>query len=241
MRYPLKVEKKKAREELDVVCVIEWRPSRSSLSHTDNDSSDGRWFLLSRRPETGLLAGLHDFPSRAGLSTESGPKDPKALKEVAFEVLQEVLVTPPSRPTTTTKAQRNNLAMEGDVKRVRVKKIQLAGDVLHIFSHIRKTYRVQWVVLEGGGVGGDEGYRPPEVVKVQRERIEVDLDETEAEDDDDDGDKPKKKTKVVKGKAKGKGKGKAGKEGTVNKAKRVEDSKEPSLRWVKYEDVEKAK
>lgn len=25
-----------------------------------------------------------------------------------------------------------------------------AGDVLHIFSHIRKTYRVQWVVLEGG-------------------------------------------------------------------------------------------
>lgn len=23
------------------------------------------------------------------------------------------------------------------------------GDVVHIFSHIRKTYRVQWVVLEG--------------------------------------------------------------------------------------------
>lgn len=29
-------------------------------------------------------------------------------------------------------------------------KIVPAGDVLHIFSHIRKTYRVQWVVLEGG-------------------------------------------------------------------------------------------
>jgi A/G-specific adenine glycosylase len=26
-----------------------------------------------------------------------------------------------------------------------------AGDVVHVFSHIKKTYRVQWVVLEGGG------------------------------------------------------------------------------------------
>lgn len=24
-----------------------------------------------------------------------------------------------------------------------------AGDVIHVFSHIKKTYRVQWVVLEG--------------------------------------------------------------------------------------------
>ena len=30
-------------------------------------------------------------------------------------------------------------------------KLERAGDVLHVFSHIRKTYRVQWVVLEGGG------------------------------------------------------------------------------------------
>ena len=42
--YPMKVERKKAREELDVVSVIEWRPSMES-----ND----RWFLLVRRPEGG--------------------------------------------------------------------------------------------------------------------------------------------------------------------------------------------
>ena len=24
------------------------------------------------------------------------------------------------------------------------------GDVLHVFSHIRKTYRVQWVIMKGG-------------------------------------------------------------------------------------------
>jgi A/G-specific adenine glycosylase len=40
---------------------------------------------------------------------------------------------------------------------VRLVKIERVGDVLHVFSHIRKTYRVQWVVLEGGGV------TPPEL------------------------------------------------------------------------------
>jgi hypothetical protein len=29
--------------------------------------------------------------------------------------------------------------------------MERVGDVLHVFSHIRKTYRVQWVVLEGAG------------------------------------------------------------------------------------------
>jgi A/G-specific adenine glycosylase len=41
----------------------------------------------------------------------------------------------------------------------RLLKIERAGDVLHVFSHIRKTYRVQWVVLEGGGTS------PPELAK----------------------------------------------------------------------------
>ena len=39
---------------------------------------------------------------------------------------------------------------------LRVVKIERARDVLHVFSHIRKTYRVQWVVLEGGGAGPPE-------------------------------------------------------------------------------------
>lgn len=43
----------------------------------------------------------------------------------------------------------------------RLVKIERAGDVLHVFSHIRKTYRVQWVVLEGGGGGAS----PPELAK----------------------------------------------------------------------------
>ena len=40
----MKAEKKKAREELDVVNVIEWRK---------HAASEERWFLLVRRPEGG--------------------------------------------------------------------------------------------------------------------------------------------------------------------------------------------
>ena len=42
MSYPMKIERKKQREELNIVSVVEWR----------ND--DDRWFLLSRRPEGGM-------------------------------------------------------------------------------------------------------------------------------------------------------------------------------------------
>ena len=42
-RYPMKVERKKAREEIDVVNVMEWQSSDSS-----------RFFILVRRPEKGL-------------------------------------------------------------------------------------------------------------------------------------------------------------------------------------------
>jgi A/G-specific adenine glycosylase len=38
----MKVERKKQREELNIVSVVEWR------------SGSDRWFLLTRRPEGGL-------------------------------------------------------------------------------------------------------------------------------------------------------------------------------------------
>lgn len=39
--FPMKVERKKAREEIDIVNVVEWR------------RGGDRWFLLVRRPEGG--------------------------------------------------------------------------------------------------------------------------------------------------------------------------------------------
>ena len=41
--FPIKAERKKAREEVDIVNVVEWR----------HPSTQARWFLLIRRPEGG--------------------------------------------------------------------------------------------------------------------------------------------------------------------------------------------
>ncbi|KAH6909645.1 A/G-specific adenine DNA glycosylase [Coprinopsis sp. MPI-PUGE-AT-0042] len=109
--FPMKVEKKKAREEVDVVNIVEWR-------------KDGeRWFLLVKRPEKGLLAGLQEFPTRSDVGSPSK----KELETLARTLLSELLTTEPC-----------------------VTKIEPIGDVLHVFSHVKKTYRKQWVVLEGG-------------------------------------------------------------------------------------------
>jgi len=60
---------------------------------------------------------------------------------------------------------------------LRLVKIERAGDVLHVFSHIRKTYRVQWVVLEGGS-------SPPELARRSSSTLAA------------SGRRPNKKTKV---------------------------------------------
>jgi hypothetical protein len=44
--YPMKTERKKQREELNIVSVVEWR------------GDDDRWFLLTRRPEGGPLYSI---------------------------------------------------------------------------------------------------------------------------------------------------------------------------------------
>lgn len=125
--FPMKVEKK-AREEVDLVSIVEWR------------KDDERWFLLVKRPEkgesrvlqdeinysnllAGLLAGLQEFPTRSNVGSPSQ----KEMDTLARTMLSELLATEPC-----------------------VKKIKPIGDVMHVFSHIKKTYRVQGVVLEGG-------------------------------------------------------------------------------------------
>ncbi|KAK2461003.1 hypothetical protein APHAL10511_006944 [Amanita phalloides] len=132
--YPIKGSRKKAREELDIVNVIEWRLS---------SAPEERWFLLVRRPENGLLAGLYEFPTTANV-----PKtiSSAALLKLANEWISrnlgaEVQAFNPRR------RQNNGPSSQGTC---RVENIVTVGDVVHVFSHIKKTYRVQWVILEGG-------------------------------------------------------------------------------------------
>lgn len=128
--YPMKAERKKPREELDSVNVIEWR----------NRNSRDRWFLLVRRPQGGLLAGLHEFPT---LSNLSGAKASASnMAKIPYTLLQELLIHPPSSPN-------DKAPLESKSNVPKVIQVMSAGDVVHVFSHIKKTYRVQWVLLEG--------------------------------------------------------------------------------------------
>ncbi|KAG2366735.1 DNA glycosylase [Suillus spraguei] len=132
--YPMKVERKKPREELDSVNVIEWR---------SRDSRD-RWFLLVRRPEGGLLAGLHEFPTLPNLSGATASASNMA--EIPYKLLQELLVHPPYNNKGPLKKLSSSNSSYNISKVVQVTPV---GDVVHVFSHIKKTYRVQWVLLEG--------------------------------------------------------------------------------------------
>ncbi|KAI0777223.1 DNA glycosylase [Trametes elegans] len=144
--YPMKAEKKKAREELDIVSVIEWR----------KHAAGERWFLLVRRPEGGLLAGLHEFPTAPNVPVTAASSS--AHIEIADALLSVLLASPPSAHSAAPlqATTRRKAPPASSPRSVRVAKVVPAGDVLHVFSHIRKTYRVQWVLLEGGGDGADD-------------------------------------------------------------------------------------
>ena len=89
--------------------------------------------------EPGLLAGLHEFPTLSNVSAASASK-PADIPSTFFPTLVMPSVEPYS-------PKSNSYSSDA----LRVTKIKPAGDVIHVFSHIKKTYRVQWIVLEGGG------------------------------------------------------------------------------------------
>ncbi|VDC07495.1 unnamed protein product [Peniophora sp. CBMAI 1063] len=124
--YPMAVVRKKQREETDAVFVIEWRST---------DEAAERMFLMVRRPDSGLLAGLHEFPTVEKTSAESD--DNVHLRSVLMRYLENG-----SRISDSSKHHSDQ---------PHVARVQPVGDVVHVFSHIRKTYRVSWTVLTGAG------------------------------------------------------------------------------------------
>ncbi|KAG1817961.1 DNA glycosylase [Suillus subaureus] len=135
--YPMKTVRKKPREELDSVNVIEWRCRNSR----------DRWFLLVRRPQGGLLAGLHEFPTLPNLP--GAKASASNMAEIPYTLLQELLMHPPS-PHNNKEPLKKLASSNPSLYNVpKVIQVTSAGDVVHVFSHIKKTYRVQWVLLEG--------------------------------------------------------------------------------------------
>lgn len=161
--FPMKVERKKAREELDVVNVVEWR----------HPTGKDRWFLLVRRPEggarrcirrlalrtdqstlvewpnsTGLLAGLHEFPTSDNVASGLSAS---AMHAIPHELLSTLLAVPPQPYTRPARRRTPGDASSNELGPLIIAEIIPAGDVVHVFSHIKKTYRIQWVLLTGGG------------------------------------------------------------------------------------------
>lgn len=148
----MKAKRKKAREELDSVNVIEWR------SRNKRD----RLFLLVRRPEggeltsgqrytqlsmdTGLLAGLHEFPTASNLSSDRVSSSNMA--QIPYTILKELLMHPPHTSPSESQCLAKPTNFEPSHHVPKIIHVKPAGDVVHVFSHIKKTYRVQWVLLE---------------------------------------------------------------------------------------------
>ncbi|KAF8899765.1 DNA glycosylase [Gymnopilus junonius] len=118
------------------------KANRKKKWHSKCSAKD-RYFLMTRRPENGLLAGLYDFPTSVDVSTTITHHEQESLSS---KILSNLVSGFSPAPTF------HNSHESGDVKvgGTSITKIQPVGDVLHIFSHIRKTYKVLWVVLEGG-------------------------------------------------------------------------------------------
>ncbi|KAG6861292.1 hypothetical protein C0995_001846 [Termitomyces sp. Mi166 len=88
----------------------------------------------------GLLAGLYEFPTSSDVAKTTSTT---AQAKIPMTLLGQLFNSPVSLYDSKDKTEALS---DGFV----IATIKPAGDVLHIFSHIKKTYRPQWVVIQGG-------------------------------------------------------------------------------------------
>lgn len=125
--FPMKVEKKAVPEETDVVCVVSWQATPHLAQH----------YLLRKRPATGLLAGLWDFPVVPNVSSSTSFEEhARPLVRLAFPSVDD----------------------EGTLQ---IKNVTSIGSVLHVFSHVKKTFQV--VCIQLCGAQNDDSDMPPQV------------------------------------------------------------------------------
>ncbi|KAH9893772.1 DNA glycosylase [Xylariomycetidae sp. FL2044] len=111
-KFPVKVTKKAVRAEETLVCAIR--------------RHDGR-YLIHKRPEKGLLAGLWEFPSRIITDTESSTPKTRA---------RDAQIYAKEQMTTTTAGQGKG------TKAPDLKYLGELGSVPWLFSHLKLTMHV---------------------------------------------------------------------------------------------------
>uniref|UniRef100_R7W4F0 Adenine DNA glycosylase n=1 Tax=Aegilops tauschii TaxID=37682 RepID=R7W4F0_AEGTA len=126
--YPRVVPKAKPRRDFAAVCVVQ------IAQGLEQETAAGKcnFFLLIKRPEEGLLAGLWEFPSVLVDERKTDPLNRRKEMDRYLKQLVDIDVE-----------QESNLILREDV-----------GQHVHIFSHIRLTMHVELMVLK---IKGDVG------------------------------------------------------------------------------------
>lgn len=125
--YPVKGVKVKQRCDFCAVCVVELLGVGGKTLLDENQSSSK--FILVKRPDEGLLAGLWEFPS----------------------VLLDGETVPSARREATNCFLKKNLKI--DIRKTcKVVLREDVGEFVHIFSHIRLKLYVELLVLQLKGL-----------------------------------------------------------------------------------------
>lgn len=135
------MEKAEKREETVAVAVVQLLPVAGSGGSAGGSDVAGSHFLLVQRPPSGLLAGLWQFPLLQLGPEEAGslPRQQQLMDEYLEAQLGAALC-----PAGSTSA-----AGEGPTKALAVVDRRPLGQLVHVFSHIRMTMRVERIVLQG--------------------------------------------------------------------------------------------
>lgn len=222
------IEGLSSRNDQMMVSLVFWVPSRP---------------LISRN--SGLLGGLWNFPntpcveaSSSDLQLEdliSGPitevlHDAPAFSSATISQVKKTSKNsrkPHAGSISTFFKKTISAAVEEDVEvieteperggSVKLVHIEHAPSVLHVFSHVRKTYRPIWVVLEGGSEPPQLAPTPPPASTPSKKVAKKKVKKRKVKQDTDD--ESDNEPEVLED----------------NAAERIE------LKWVKAEDVEHAK
>ncbi|KAF9129543.1 hypothetical protein BGW39_004057 [Mortierella sp. 14UC] len=127
-QYPRKAVKKAPREEECAVSILERRTTNPETGLTKST------FLLVKRPEKGLLAGMWEFPTVEQDQLQARHKS-------------SLLSTYKQRSESSREYLVETLGMDW-IKSCKDIQRQDLGSVQHLFSHIRKTYHVEWVLVQ---------------------------------------------------------------------------------------------
>ena len=144
--FPVKLAKKGPRLESVAVCIVE-----RSRGGGGGGGKEEKEYLLVRRPHTGLLAGLWEAPSvvleskeskEEGEENEDGEaEEPKRNKKVKRAKESTTEITEEGMREKMDEYLHKEVKMSG----YKVQGRMWVGEVVHIFSHIKQTLRVECI------------------------------------------------------------------------------------------------